>query len=433
MTAKVREIPFADPALVFAQFARQDFALFFDSARTDGHMGRYSYIAVNPCETLILGHNEQPFEKLQEKLRAQKAQSLPGLPPFQGGAAGYFGYELGRALENVPAARADDMEFPDMAVGFYDQVIAFDMLEKRAWNFGDTPLAQSLPQKESHGSDLLWQSNFTESAYRQAVQKIVDYIHAGDIFQANLSQRFTADLPDNFDPYALYLKLRKQNPASFAAFMNFGGFQIASSSPERFLCVENRHVQTRPIKGTRPRGQTPREDLLLAEDLLTSEKDKSENAMIVDLLRNDLSRVCAGHSVKVPELCALESYATVHHLVSTVHGYLRTECDAIDLLKACFPGGSVTGAPKIRAMEIISEFEPVTRGPYCGAMGWIGFDDNMDTNITIRTLCFKNGRAVLQAGGGIVADSDPQKEYDETLVKARALFDVFTDKKGRAA
>lgn len=432
MTRAVEEIPFADPAQVFAQFAHLPFALFFDSARADGRMGRYSYIAVNPVETLVLRHDEQPFEKLKSALAARKRETIAGLPPFQGGAAGFFGYELGLALEDIPAAQTDDMRFPDMAIGFYDQVIAFDLIEKRAWNFGNAPVMPVAARKVPAPGHMRWQAGFTEDAYKQAVGRVIRYIYDGDIFQANLSQRFKAALPEEFDAYALYLKLREKNAAPFSSFMNFGDFQIASSSPERFLKISDGHVQTRPIKGTRRRGKTSREDLLLAEELLASEKDRSENAMIVDLLRNDLSRVCLDHSVTVPELFTLESFATVHHLVSTIEGRMKPEYDAVDLLKATFPGGSITGAPKIRAMEIIAELEPTRRGPYCGAMGWIGDNGDMDTNITIRTLCFKEGLALLQSGGGIVADSDPQMEYDETLTKALALFNVFEEEEQAA-
>ena len=219
--------------------------------------------------------------------------------------------------------------------------------------------------------------------------------------------------------------LRERNPAPFAAYLNTGEVQIVSASPERFLELQGRQVETRPIKGTRPRGATPEEDRRLGAELLASEKDRAENVMIVDLLRNDLSRVCRDHTVLTPEICVLESFATVHHLVSTVTGELRPGLDAVDLLRATFPGGSITGAPKIRAMEIIAELEPTRRGPYCGAIGWLGGDGWMDTSITIRTYAIKDGMVAFQAGGGIVADSDPAAEYEETLDKARALIEAL--------
>jgi para-aminobenzoate synthetase component I len=253
------------------------------------------------------------------------------------------------------------------------------------------------------------------------VARVVEYILAGDIFQANISQRFWGELPEGVDALALYRRLRRRNPAQFAALLDYGDITIASASPERFLSLDDGLVETRPIKGTRPRGDTPEEDARLAAELLGSEKDRAENVMIVDLLRNDLSRVCRDHSVLTPEICVLESYATVHHLVSTITGRLLPDSDAVDLLRATFPGGSITGAPKFRAMEIIAEIEPTRRGPYCGAIGWLGFDGSMDTSITIRTYCMKGRTVTFQAGGGITADSDPAAEYEETLAKARAL------------
>jgi para-aminobenzoate synthetase component 1 len=245
---------------------------------------------------------------------------------------------------------------------------------------------------------------------------------AGDIFQANLSQRFRARLPAGIAAFDLYRRMRQVNPAPFAAFVKAGDVAVASASPERFLSLRDGRVETCPIKGTRRRGATPVQDRLLAEALLASEKDRAENIMIVDLLRNDLSRVCRDGSVAVPRLCGLESFATVHHLVSTVTGELRPGKGAVDLLAACFPGGSITGAPKIRAMEIIAELEPTRRGPYCGSVGYIGFDGNMDSSIIIRTYGIKGDEVVFQAGGGIVADSRSGDEYEETLAKARALI-----------
>jgi para-aminobenzoate synthetase component 1 len=256
---------------------------------------------------------------------------------------------------------------------------------------------------------------------------VVDYIQAADIVQANLSQRVLADLPVGLDGWGLYRRLRARNPAPFAAYLRTAGIEIVSASPERFLKLAERQVETRPIKGTRPRGATPEEDRKLGEELLASEKDRAENVMIVDLLRNDLSRVCRDHTVLTPEICKLESFATVHHLFSTVTGELKDGATAVDLLKATFPGGSITGAPKIRAMEIIAELEPTRRGPYCGAIGWLGFDGDMDTSITIRTYAIKGRTVTFQAGGGIVADSDPAAEYEESQDKARALVQALRD------
>ena len=270
-----------------------------------------------------------------------------------------------------------------------------------------------------------WQSNFSRDAYVATVQRVIELILAGDIFQANIAQRFSARLSSPLDPLALYCRLRALNPAPFAALLRYGKRIIASSSPERFLRLDGRYVETRPIKGTIRRSADPQADRQRAEFLLASEKDRAENLMIVDLLRNDLSRVCAAHSVEVPVLCGLESYASVHHLVSVVSGKLGDDHDAVSLLRACFPGGSVTGAPKVRSMEIIANVERIAREVYCGAIGFIGFSGQMDTNIAIRTVTIDDDLAVFHAGGGITAMSDPSTEYEETLAKAQRIFDAF--------
>ncbi|MGY4408267.1 aminodeoxychorismate synthase component I [Bradyrhizobium sp. LB7.1] len=253
----------------------------------------------------------------------------------------------------------------------------------------------------------------------------MDLVVAGDVFQANIAQRFSARLSASFDPLTFYCLLRSLNPAPVAALLRYGKLTIASSSPERFLKLDGRHVETRPIKGTIPRSADSSEDQRRAEILVASEKDRAENIMIVDLLRNDLSRVCTAGSVEVPALCELESYASVHHLVSVVTGDLALGQDAVSLLRACFPGGSITGAPKVRAMEIITEIERVAREVYCGAIGFIGFNGQMDTNIAIRTVTIDDDQAVFHAGSGITAMSNPEAEYDESLAKAQRIFDAF--------
>jgi para-aminobenzoate synthetase component 1 len=263
-------------------------------------------------------------------------------------------------------------------------------------------------------------STFTHRGYLTAVTRVREYILAGDIFQANLSQRFEAPLREA--PWPLYRRLREINPAAFGAYMDCGDFQVLSVSPERFLRLSGTQVETRPIKGTRPRGLGPMHDAMLGRVLSESDKDRAENVMIVDLLRNDLSRVCRPGSVRVPELFSLEHHPTVHHLVSTVVGELEPPADAVALVRATFPGGSITGAPKVRAMEIIAELEPTRRGVYCGSLGYLGADGEMDTSIAIRTCVTTNDRVYFQAGGGIVADSDPEQEYRETLDKARGII-----------
>ncbi|MEY9511437.1 aminodeoxychorismate synthase component I [Bradyrhizobium elkanii] len=258
-----------------------------------------------------------------------------------------------------------------------------------------------------------------------AVQRVIELILAGDLFQANIAQCFSAKVSPLFDPLTFYCQLRSLNPAPFAALLRYDRLTIASSSPERFLKLTGRQVETRPIKGTIARSADSGEDRRRAEILLASEKDCAENIMIVDLLRNDLSRVCTDNSVEVTALCDLESYASVHHLVSVVRGALAADQDAISLLRACFPGGSVTGAPKVRAMEIIADIEKVAREVYCGSIGFIGFNGQMDTNIAIRTVMIDDELAVFHAGGGITAMSNPEAEYEETLAKAQRLFDAF--------
>lgn len=452
MKPLVTPIPYHDPLMVFAAFADQPGSIWLDSARLQTGMGRYSFIGIDPWQIIDNknGHpHADPFQHLQAELQRYQLDTVAKLPPCQGGALGFLSYDLCHHLENLPRQARDDMLFPDMWLGFYDLVISFDQQEKTAYicasgfpeleprlqntrakqrteallkqlNQLNTPCATNTTEKVTIKHDL------TQHEYEQAVQTVIDYILAGDIFEANFTQRFRADLPDNFDCFALYTQLRARNAAPFAAYINAGDTIIASASPERFLYLSNGHVETRPIKGTRPRSDNPRIDQALAEELLNSEKDQAENTMIVDLMRNDLSRVCQPGSIKVPQLCGLESFATVHHLVSAVTGQLKPGHDTVDLLRATFPGGSITGAPKIRAMEIIDELEPTVRGPYCGSIGYLGFNGNMDTSIVIRTYAIKDNKITWQAGGAVVADSEPREEYEESLAKANALTQTLT-------
>jgi para-aminobenzoate synthetase component 1 len=360
--------------------------------------------------------------------------------------AGFLGYEFGRRLERLPAPRRDDLGVPDAWLGAYEWVVAWDHVQGRAWviarresgeaeksadkRIRDVVRRMNGPARSPRRAPVLpdsptrFHSGFTRDEYLQAVERVREYILAGDIFQANLSQRFEAAWRE--EPFEFYRRLTAVNPAPFAAFFRGEGYAVASASPERFLRVDaDGRVETRPIKGTRPRGETPDADRRLAEELLASEKDRAENVMIVDLLRNDLSKVCRPGSVEVPALCALQSHPTVHHLESIVTGQLEEGRTATDLLRAAFPGGSITGAPKVRAMEILAELEPVARGVYCGAIGWLGRTGAMDTSIAIRTVTLQDGRACFHAGGGIVADSDPASEYQETLDKAAGIRRAF--------
>ncbi|WP_206454568.1 aminodeoxychorismate synthase component I [Aurantimonas marina] len=434
---------------------------FLDSAMRHATLGRYAYVAASPFARFTVDAggamldgrrlDGAPLAALDEVLRQYGTQTIAGLPPFQGGAVGYIGYEFAHHLERFAVPPDFVPDVPSVQFNLYDTVLAVDLAEDRAFIIASghpadkserddraharvaafkTTLEAPTPPSSTVVSStpaLDWRSNFFATDYRAAIERVRNYILAGDIYQANIAQTFEARLPDGFDPFQLYLKLRRTNAAPFGAFLDDSDLAIASSSPERFLKLDGRTVETRPIKGTAKRSADPTEDQALAAALLASEKDRAENVMIVDLLRNDLSRVCEVDSVEVPVLCGLESYASVHHLVSVVTGRLRDDVTAGDLLAATFPGGSITGAPKIRAMGIISETEKTARGPYCGAIGYLGFDGAMDLSIAIRTVSFANGKASLAAGGGITVLSDPAAEYEETFTKATRVLAAFED------
>ncbi len=466
----VEEIYTSDPLALFHHFSETAGSIWLDSSKYDPTLGRYSFIGLSPFLWLtskngqvILSEEKQrhptilenacPFNLLQKQLARFPLETLTDLPPFQTGAAGLFSYDLVHHLENIPDFNKDDMGFFDMAIGFYDLILAFDHLlnktyifssgypeldltarKQRAQNRRDwllTEIAHLSPPPEPSCVKLNAQlivSNFSQADYIKAVEKTQGYILAGDIFEGTVSQRFKASLPDGLSPYDLYLRLRKINPAPFSGYFNLDTHQIiASASPERFLKLNHTLVETRPIKGTRPRGKNPQEDKALLNELKASEKDRAENIMIVDLMRNDLSRVCLPHSVKVPQLCEIETYPSVHHLVSVVQGKLQPDLGPIDLLRATFPGGSITGAPKIRAMSIISEIEPTSRGPYTGNLGYIGFDGQLDLSILIRSFCLKDKQVTFQVGGAVVLDSEPAAEYAETLVKAKSLMAALVE------
>jgi para-aminobenzoate synthetase component 1 len=369
-----------------------------------------------------------------------------------GGAVGYFSYDLCHFIERLPLTAIDDLHLPECYFAFYDCILAFDHRENKVYiassgfpeleedrrkkraeqrlhqmkeQLATTPpiSASLLQENDDIVPGVALRSNFTHQQYLKAVETAREHIAAGDIFQVNLSQRFEVDLP--IHPYQLYRYLRHINPAPFAAYLNFDEVTIISASPERFLRVQGDGVETRPMKGTRPRGSTVAEDEALGRELTNSIKDRAENVMIVDLERNDLGRVCRFGTVRVSELCTLEKYATVFQLTSTVEGKLRPDKTRIDLLKACFPGGSITGAPKVRAMEIIDELEPTRRSIYTGSIGYLSFNGEMDLNIVIRTILAKRGKMYFQVGGGIIYDSEPEAEYQETLDKARALFQAL--------
>ena len=442
-----------------------------ESASFDDRWGRFSLILCRPVRTLtvrdgLLLRDGQPrlataqddvWPRLGEELDAFRLDPAHRQPcplehcPYLPGWVGFIGYEIGRLIEDLPARASRDTDLPDLHLGFYDAVAVFDHARRR-WAMGELRFEDS-PSGTGESAGLLrdllagaspsvfsptqpvritpsW--NFAPEDYRRAVQCCIDHIAAGDLFQVNLSQRFC--LSDAPEPMALYRRLRGRNPACYAAYLPVetpgGRSTLISSSPELFLRCRGRDVLTRPIKGTRPRGRCAAEDALIAEALAASAKDNAELAMIIDLLRNDLGRVCAFGSVRVERRRVLEAHPTVFHLVGEVVGRLRPDVRHADLLRATLPGGSITGAPKIRAMELIDELEHHARGAYTGCIGWVGADGSAEWNLAIRTIVHDAGRALGQVGGGIVADSTPQGEYRETLDKARAMLDALAEAVG---
>jgi para-aminobenzoate synthetase component I len=431
MKPQVREILYLEPATLAARLRTQTHVTLLESVMRHEHLGRYSYLACNPTQTL----RDCSLEEIRHVLQGHVLEHVEGLPPFQGGLAGYISYEFGRTLEPDSKIPKFTKLCPDLILQRYDTVISFDHMLEKAWIVSrseadaDADALEKLLKckPQALGSPVIekWTSNFTRTNYETAIQKTVDYILNGDIFQANITQSFSADIPNGFDAFAFYRRLRDLNPATFAAYLDYGDAQIVSSSPERLVEIENRVAEARPIKGTRPRDMDEARDAELIVELQASRKDRAENVMIVDLLRNDLSRISKPGTVKVPVLCGLESYANVHHLVSVVRGDLRDGVDLVDVLRAVFPGGSITGAPKIRAMEIIAELEQQSRGVYCGAIGYLGFNGACDLNIAIRTALFANGKAYVGGGGGITARSQPAAEYEESLTKVKRIMEAF--------
>jgi para-aminobenzoate synthetase component 1 len=452
----VQELPWRDPAALFAHWCDDPYMAFLDGAASADPRGRYSYLAVEPFRILAAVDSRvsidglpvpgDPFTVLERELDRYRIEPGEAPVPFAGGAVGFLGYELGRCLEKLPARHANELAIPDMVVAFYDVVIAFDQVERRAWLLSSGLPADSDGARAARAerraravfkrlrrpvpvpsaaprSPVGWTPDLDPAEYQARVASLLEHIRAGDIYQANFTARHLIPRPAG-TAADLYRALRRSSPAPFAAYLACGPrLAVASASPERFLRVDTEgRIETRPIKGTRPRGGTAEEDARLAAELAASEKDRAENLMIVDLMRNDISRVAAIGSVAVPSLCAVESFPSVHHLVSAVEALLRPGAGRIDLLRATFPGGSITGAPKLRAMALIDAVEASRRGPYCGSIAWFGFDGAMDSSIVIRTLTITPELVVAQAGGGIVADSDPAAEYEEMMVKIRPLL-----------
>lgn len=449
------EIPYQEnSALIFNKIAHLPWAIFLDSGQPQSEFGHYDVMVANPFVKVVTrgdvtevidangvtSTRDDPFETLKKAMAPHQISKTE--LPFEGGALGYFAYDLGRRVEKLPVVAADAEQLPEMMVGIYDWAVVVDHRLKRAYLVSHAKNAAT--PKEWPALCALFEapcgglnasvfavtsaltSNLTPTAYRQAFEKIQRYIQAGDCYQVNLAQRFSVQASGS--GWAAYQTLREISPAPFMAYMNlqdnYSEIEVLSASPERFLQVNGEHVETRPIKGTRPRAADPIKDRENAASLQNSPKDRAENLMIVDLLRNDIGKVCETGTVHANHLFALESFANVHHLVSTVTGKLKSNMTTIDLLRACFPGGSITGAPKLRSMEIIEELEPNRRGIYCGAIGYIGFDGNMDTNIAIRTAIYSHQQMRFYAGGGIVADSECEKEYRETWDKASSMLQL---------
>jgi para-aminobenzoate synthetase component 1 len=437
-----------DASPYFAVVRDWPWAAWLDS----GNIGRFDIIVANPVATLVtqggqtvvcrasdgLESSDDPFELIRAELGVVVEQS-PGIP-FAGGALGYWGYDLAREYQQLAASTQDGEEIAQMAVGIYDWAIVIDHQEREARLLSRLRYPQTeailekvllkveaaTSQAQNYRTFLVQSgvtSNLSPDEYKLAYEKVQSYLLEGDCYQVNLAQRFTAKASG--DAFSAYQELRRLSPAPYSAFMDWPHVQILCASPERFLQVQKGRVETKPIKGTRARSIDKVEDGRLAGELLQNPKDRAENLMIVDLLRNDLGKSCEAGSVRTPKLFELESYSNVHHLVSTVEGRLQEGCDALHVLRDCFPGGSITGAPKRRAMEIIEQLEPNHRGIYCGSIGYIGFDGQMDTNIAIRTMAYSHGEISCWAGGGIVADSRCAEEYQETFDKASGMLEIL--------
>tara|TARA_Y100000782_G_scaffold49168_1_gene54966 strand:+ start:8531 stop:9880 length:1350 start_codon:yes stop_codon:yes gene_type:complete len=440
-----RSLPYlANSQSYFEKIRHLGDAVFLDSGRPKCPWGRFDIIAAAPVEVLeVSSEDATAFDKLQQLYNKYQSDhtEIESLP-FQGGVIGHFSYDLGRSNESLPSLADDFSDLPDMRVGMYLWAVVADHHEKRTTLVTDSRVdaeslqkieallahsttAKSTPAKKSASFSLKrpFKANMTEPEYTQKLAKVDDYIHSGDCYQVNFAQRFNSEYTG--DAWSAYKALREIAPTPYSAFIESETSQILSLSPEQFLESKQQQVTTKPIKGTRPRSANALEDQRLKQELADSIKDRAENLMIVDLMRNDLSKVCTHNSVKVPKLFNIESYANVHHKVSTVTGTLQKNCSPISLLEKCFPGGSITGAPKIRAMEIIEELEPHRRSIYCGSIGYISLCGRMDTSITIRTLLCEDNHVYCWAGGGIVADSVNEMEYEETFAKVNNLLDCL--------
>ena len=434
-----------NPCEVYEAFRYEIDTIILDSSKEDEKLSKYSFIGLNPYRTFSSFQNDgyidglkvegNPFKILDELLTRNKVVEKTNIPLI-GGCMGYISYDTGRIIEKISDSSDEDFKIPHMKFVFYRNIIIFDLMENKQYisYFADEEktvegIIEKIEQIEvkkeefSYNQEDKFISNFTKESYKKSITRLKEYIRSGDVYIANMTQRFYCHNEE--DSFTIYKKLREINKAPFSAYLNFHDFQIISSSPERFIQIKDGIAHTRPIKGTRPRGNTIEEDEKNKLELINSEKDKSELLMIVDLERNDFSKVCKPGTVKVKELFALEEYATVFHLVSTIEGKLQDDVSAVKVMKECFPGGSITGAPKIRAMEIIEELEGLKRNIYTGAIGYFDFRGNSDFNIAIRTILKKDNKAYFGVGGGITYESIEEDEYLETLDKAKALMKVL--------
>lgn len=453
------------PISIFQKMKSNKFSYLLESAEEDGKLARYSFIGIDPflvfqskgrkIEIITEGKKtvlyENPFLYLRKLFDNFRIITIEELPRFWGGGVGYFGYDMVRFIEKLPEKKISDPEIPDCILIFARTTLVIDHLTHQLWIIVNNPLSdlskevsydkvveqiekiigqikkpallQELEKKgvkNNIGDNNILKSNVTREEFIEKVKRAKEYILAGDIFQVVLSQCLTKKI--ELHPFEVYRSLRSLNPSPYMYYLNFGGIQVVGASPEPLVRLTDELVESKPIAGTRPRGRTKLEDLNLEKEMINDEKERAEHTMLVDLARNDLGRVCCPGTVKVSNFMKVEKFSHVMHLVSGVEGRIQPNKNAFDVLEACFPAGTVSGAPKVRAMEIIDELEPNCRGPYAGAVGYIGFNGNMDTCITIRTIIFKKNRAYIQAGAGIVADSIPEMEYKETLNKSMALL-----------
>lgn len=443
-----------DPFVLLKAFEGEPYCFLLDSSLPDPHRGRYSFFGFDPFKVYRHKHCSS-FDRLKKDFVTYGFEG-PAEDILPAGIVGFIGYDHGLYQERIQLKSADDFDLPDCLFGFYDCILTIDHVFRKmhitSSGYPETEPGKrlkrardrigfvkdrlnrvmriTLPEIEliptTVRKELTWDCNFTRTKYKEAVRKALNYIAEGDIYQVNLSQRFTVPAGPNADPVVLYQSLRRYSPSRFGVYFDGGPFQVISSSPERYLQLRGKILQTQPMKGTRPRGETPEEDRRYRQEIISSEKDKAELLMITDLERNDFGRVCEYGSVRVRDMRTIEEYSTVFQTTSTVEGVLREDKDPFDVLSACFPGGSITGCPKIRAMNIIEELEPTRRSIYTGACGYIGFNRQMDFNILIRTILSHQNRYFVQVGGGIVAESTPEGEYAETLVKARAIQSCLT-------